>query len=40
VVVCWPWWLLLIALVGTGLLGAGLCFVWYWWLVSRPRRPS
>ncbi len=36
--ICWPWWLVAIAIVGATLLGIVLSFAWYWWLLSRPDR--
>jgi hypothetical protein len=34
--ICGPWWLVVVALVGAMLLGLVLSIVWYWWLLSRP----
>ena len=34
--VCLPWWLLLGAVIGAAVLGFVLCFLWHWWLISRP----
>lgn len=34
--ICWPWWGLLAALLGAGFLGFVACFLWHWWLLSRP----
>ena len=36
--ICGPWWLVVVALVGATLLGLVLSIVWYWWLLSRPDR--
>jgi hypothetical protein len=36
--VCFPWWWLLIVIVGAGAFGFIACFVWQWWLLSRPDR--
>jgi hypothetical protein len=36
--ICWPWGLFVVILVGAGCAGALAVFVWYWWLVSGPRR--
>jgi hypothetical protein len=35
---CVPWWLLLVALLGAAALGFIVYFVWQWWLLSRPDR--
>lgn len=35
--VCWPLWLVVVALTGAGALGFVLCFVWYWWVLSNAR---
>jgi hypothetical protein len=29
-------WIFLAALAGSFALGAGACFLWTWWLISRP----
>jgi hypothetical protein len=33
---CWPWWTLALALLAAGMIGFVLCFLWHWWLISRP----
>jgi hypothetical protein len=35
---CWPWWLVVVALTGAGVLGFAACFLWQWWLLSAPER--
>jgi hypothetical protein len=34
--VCWPWWVVGLVLAGAAAAGFVLCFLWHWWLVSRP----
>jgi hypothetical protein len=33
---CVPWWLLVVIVVGAGALGFIFHFAWHWWLLSRP----
>jgi hypothetical protein len=38
---CWRWWSLLAAFIGAAGLGFVSCFLWQWWLLSRPdARPA
>jgi hypothetical protein len=34
--VCLPWWLLALVVLGAGALGFIVHFAWHWWLLSRP----
>jgi hypothetical protein len=38
--VCLSWWVLLVALAAAGVTGFVVYFVWQWWLLSRPDRPT
>jgi hypothetical protein len=34
--VCLPWWLLVLIVIGAVALGFVAHFAWHWWLLSRP----
>jgi hypothetical protein len=34
--VCWPWWLLGLIVIGAFALGVVAHFAWLWWVLSRP----
>jgi hypothetical protein len=34
--VCVPWWLLAVIVIGAVGLGFAAHFAWHWWLLSRP----
>jgi len=34
--ICLPWWLLVIVVVGAVFCGALACFLFQWWLLSAP----
>ena len=38
--ICVPWWLLVMIVLGAAAFGVILHFGWHWYLLSRPDRPS
>jgi hypothetical protein len=34
--VCLPWWLFFLIVIGAVALGIVVHFAWHWWLLSRP----
>jgi hypothetical protein len=37
---CWTWWSILLLVLGAAAVGFILCFLWHWWLLSRPGAKS
>jgi hypothetical protein len=35
-VICLNWWTLLLVALAAATVGFVLCFLWHWWLLSRP----